>query len=191
MKEKKSIIQFNSPVILSFVAISFLVLVLGTITGGQSDLMLFCVYRSSFKNPLSYFRLFGHVLGHANFEHYFNNMCYILLLGPAIEEKYGHSDTILMILLTGLATGLVHILVSPYSALLGASGVVFCFIIISSMTGFEKGIPVTLILIIFLFLGKEIYNAFFVKDNVSQLTHIVGGFIGCGFGFLSKKVERK
>jgi len=41
------------------------------------------------------FRLFGHVLGHANWEHYMNNFLLILLLGPMLEEKYGSRELLL------------------------------------------------------------------------------------------------
>lgn len=188
----KTKVTYNSPVILSFAILSLIVLILSKVTMGVTNMLLFGVYRSSPLNPLTYIRLFGHVLGHANFEHYFSNMMYFLLLGPAIEEKYGSADTVLMIAITAVLTGIIHIILFPNSMLLGASGVVFCFIVISSMTGFKNGnIPLTLILVVILYLGQEVYSAFFVNDNVSQLTHIVGGIVGCAFGFLSKKVENK
>ena len=70
-RENKGIrISFNSPVILIFSIASLLVLGLSYMTGGVSDQLLFCVYRSSLSDPLTYFRFFGHVLGHANWEHF-------------------------------------------------------------------------------------------------------------------------
>lgn len=191
-RDMKKRITYNSPVILTFAAVSLVALILNALTGGISNKLLFAVYRSSPLNPLTYIRIFGHVLGHADFGHYFGNMMYFLLLGPAIEEKYGSSDTLLMIAATAIITGLVNMILFPNTALLGASGVVFCFIVISSMTGFKNGnIPLTLILVVILYLGQEVYSAIFVADNVSQLTHILGGIVGCAFGFLSKKVENK
>ena len=58
-------------------------------TNGWSTMNLFCVYRSSWRDPLGYIRLFGHVLGHANWEHFLNNMLLLLVVGPPMEEKYG------------------------------------------------------------------------------------------------------
>ena len=58
-RENKGIrISFNSPVILIFSIASLLVLGLGYMTGGVSDRLLFCVYRSSLSDPLTYFRFF-------------------------------------------------------------------------------------------------------------------------------------
>ena len=51
--------------ILTFFLLSLLVLFLDQWTGGWTTMHLFCVYRSSLKDPLFYIRLFGHVLGHA------------------------------------------------------------------------------------------------------------------------------
>ena len=62
------------------------------------------------------------------------NMMFFLLLGPGIEEKYGSKNTLIMIAVTALITGLVNYLFFPRAMLLGASGIVFCFIILSSMT---------------------------------------------------------
>jgi hypothetical protein len=88
------------------------------------------------------------------------------------------------IIVTALVTGLVHFIFFPGSALMGASGVVFMLIVLSSFTEMKKdGIPVTLILVVIFYLGSEIADAIFNRDNVSQLTHIVGGLCGMFFGF--------
>ena len=49
--------------------------------------LLFSVYRSSFLNPFTYFRLIGHVFGHADWEHFLGNITLILVVGPLLEEK--------------------------------------------------------------------------------------------------------
>ncbi len=63
-------LQYNSPVILTFFLLSLLVLFLDQWTDGWTTMHLFCVYRSSLKDPLFYIRLFGHVLGHASWHAY-------------------------------------------------------------------------------------------------------------------------
>lgn len=80
-------ISYNSPVVLSFAFISFIVLILNMVTKGKSNTLLFCTYRTSLADPLIYVRLFTHVLGHANIQHYINNMMLLLLIGPMLEEK--------------------------------------------------------------------------------------------------------
>ena len=82
-------LQYNSPVILTFFLLSLLVLFLDQWTDGWTTMHLFCVYRSSLKDPLFYIRLFGHVLGHASWDHFLNNMLLLLVVGPPMEEKYG------------------------------------------------------------------------------------------------------
>ncbi len=180
-------IQFNAPVILIFALVSLLVLGLGAITNNQSTYLLFSVYRSPMQDVFFWFRLFGHVLGHANFEHYFNNILILLLIGPILEEKYGSRNIILMIIFTALLTGILNVLLFD-TALLGASGIVFMFILLSSFTNVQKGrIPVTLFVIAGIYIGREVYDAVFGSDNISQITHIFGGLCGSLFGFWLNK----
>lgn len=191
MKSKLKKIQYNSPVVLTFAAISFVALILNCITGGWSNRAFFSVYRSSLANPLTYIRLFTHVLGHVDFSHFMNNMMYFLLLGPIIEEKYGSRNLLGIIAVTAFVTGVLNCLFFS-SGLLGASGIVFCFIILSSMTSIKDGkIPLTLILVCVLYMGQEIFNAVFVKDNISQFGHIIGGICGCVFGYITPKLKKK
>ena len=181
-------IRFNAPVILSFALLSLLALVLGTLTNDATTYRFFSVYRSSLSDPLTYVRFFGHVLGHAGYEHYMGNMLLLLLVGPGIEEKYGHKTMALCITITALVTGLVQFIFFPTTVLLGASGVVFMMIVLSSFTEMGKeGIPITLILVVIFYLGGELMDGLTTSDNVSQLTHIVGGLCGLVFGFSIKR----
>lgn len=106
MKSRRRI-TYNSPVVLSFVIISFGVMVLNYLTAGASNRLLFVTSHSPLTSPLTYVRFFTHVLGHAGWSHYISNMMYLLLLGPMLEEKYGSRAIIEVILITGLVTGLV------------------------------------------------------------------------------------
>lgn len=188
---KKIVIRFNAPVILTFALLSLLALLLGNWTNGAATHQYFSVYRSSLSDPLTYVRFIGHVLGHADYEHYMGNMLLLLLVGPGLEEKYGSGTMVWMILVTALVTGLVHFVFFPGSALLGASGVVFMMIVLSSFTAMRRGeIPVTLILVVIFYLGGEIMNGLFKKDNISQITHIVGGLCGLIFGFTVRRGRR-
>ena len=154
---KRFAIRFNAPVVLSFAIISLLVLVLDSVTGGASTARLFCVYRAPLTDPLTYVRFFTHVLGHSGYSHYMGNMLLLLLVGPGLEEKYGSRNLLLTIVITAFATGLVQFLLFPHSALLGASGVVFMMIVLSSFTEMKKGgIPLTMLLVVALYLGSEI-----------------------------------
>ncbi len=190
--KRRLVIRFNAPVILSFALLSLLALVLGTLTNDATTYRFFSVYRSSLSDPLTYVRFFGHVLGHAGYEHYMGNMLLLLLVGPGIEEKYGHKTTALCIAITALVTGLVQFIFFPTTVLLGASGVVFMMIVLSSFTEMGKeGIPITLILVVIFYLGGELMDGLTAADNVSQLTHIVGGVCGLVFGFSIKRRRHK
>ena len=186
MKKFRLHLQYNSPVILSFALCSLVVLGLSGLTGGKSNALLFCVYRSSLREPMTYPRFFLHVLGHGSYSHYLNNMLLLLIVGPAMEEKYGSRKIALFFSLTALVTGLVQFILFPGSALMGASGLVFMLIMLSSLAGAKDGaIPITLILVAVLYLGGEILNGLRQADQISQLTHIVGGILGIIFGFVS------
>lgn len=176
-------IQYNSTLILSYFFISLIVLILSKLTNKKSDTLLFSSYRSSLLNPLTYIRLFTHVLGHQNWRHFSNNFLYILLIGPMIEEKYGTLNLLWMIIITAGITGIINSLISKNS-ILGASGIVFMFIILSSFVNIEAGkIPLTLILIFIFYIVNEIIDGLFKKDNVSHLGHLIGALSGFIFGF--------
>ena len=176
-------IQYNSPVILTFALVSLGVLLLGEWTGGASTALCFSVYRAPLTDPFTYLRFFGHVLGHADYNHYIGNMTLLLVIGPPLEERYGSKNLLEIIAATALISGLVQFLCFPGTALLGASGIVFMLIILSSLSGGEKGrIPLTLILVYIIYIGGEIADGILQADNISQLTHIIGGTCGAVFG---------
>lgn len=179
----KRIIQYNAPTTLTFALISFLVLLIGQATDGASTMKYFCVYRSSLTDVLTYPRFFTHVLGHSNFAHYAGNMTLLLVLGPALEERYGSLTMFWTILATAFLSGLIQWLLFPGSALLGASGIVFMMILMSSLGGSRgRGIPLTLILVFIIYIGGEIVDGVTLADNVSHLTHIIGGLCGAVIG---------
>lgn len=185
---RKVSVSFNAPVILGFTILCFVVLVLDQVTMRATTNALFSVYRSSLLSPLTYVRFFGHVLGHAGWEHFIGNIMLILIVGPLLEEKYGSSNILFVILTTALVTGVIHFIFFPGVRLLGASGVVFAFILLSSLTSITEGkIPLTFILVAVIYIGAQIYQGVFIRDNVSNLTHIAGGVIGSCLGFVMNK----
>ena len=183
---KKLVIRFNAPVVLLFALLSLLVLLLDGWTGGVSTTRFFCVYRSSLADPLTY------VLGHSGYSHYMNNMLLLLLVGPGLEEKYGSRNLLMTILVTALVTGLVQFIFFPGTALLGASGVVFMMIVLNSFTEMRRGgIPLTMLLVVALYLGNEVVDGLSESDNISQMTHIVGGLCGVVFGFSLARAKKR
>ena len=182
--KKKLRVTFNSPVVLSVVAISFIATLLNYLTSGVSGQLLFMTYRSSLLSPMTWIRAFTHIFGHADWEHLIANMSYLLLLGPMLEEKYGSRTLVEVIAVTALATSLTNYLFFPETALCGASGVVFAFILLSSFTSFKEGeIPLTFLLVAIFFLGQQIFEGITLKDNISNTGHIVGGIVGGLLGY--------
>lgn len=184
-------IQYDSPVILTFALLSLIALIANSVTDGWVNANICSVYRSSLTDPLTYVRLFCHVLGHADLSHFFGNICLLLVLGPVVESRYGCGNVLLSIVITAFVSGLFHFIFFPGTALLGASGIVFLMIFLSSISGIRGGnIPVSLILVALIYLGQEIYSMIFVSDSISQITHIIGGLCGIICGALMARKKR-
>jgi len=185
-------IQYNAPVTLTFVLVCLAVLGISALSGGKSNVMLFSVYRSPLSDPLAYIRVFTHVMGHAGIDHYFSNFMLALFIGPIVEEKYGSKRMLIMMAITAFITGIINILFFPGIMLLGASGIVFMLIILSSFVNLQSGrIPVTFILVIGIYIGREIFLGISVQDNISRLSHIAGGICGAGIGYYLNRHKLK
>lgn len=188
MRLGKIKISFNSPVILGFTVICVLALILDFLTSGFTTNLLFSQYHSSLANPLTYVRFIGHIFGHANWEHFIGNIMMLLVVGPLLEEKYGSANLLGIMFLTALVTGVVNYILFPQVQMLGASGVVFALILLSSITSMKNGeIPLTFILVAVIYLGEQVIDGIFVQDNIANLSHILGGIVGAVFGFSVNK----
>ncbi len=176
-------IKYNSPVVLTYTLVCVIVLILSESLGPFfRDIFTVQGHFGSYSNPVNYFRLVSHIAGHGSWGHLLGNFTFILLLGPILEEKYGSRELAMMIIATGLITGVLNILFFS-NGLLGASGIVFMFIILSSISNAKSGeIPLTFILVSALFIGEEIMHSL-RPDQVSQFAHILGGACGGMFGF--------
>ena len=176
--------HYKSILILTYFFVSVAVLILKYITAGKSNDILFSSYRSSPFNPLTYVRLFTHVLGHSDWKHLSNNFLYILLIGPMIEEKYGTINLLIMILITAGVIGIINSIFGR-KRILGASGIVFMLIMMSSFVNIEETkIPLTLILIFIFYVVNEIIDGLIKKYNITHMGHIIGAVCGCLYGYI-------
>ena len=158
-KNRQLSISFNSPVVLIFSLICLISLGLGVLTGGRTTTLFFSVYRSSLSDPLTYVRFIGHVFGHAGWDHLISNLMLLLIVGPMLEEKYGSVNLLFVILITAIVTGVVNFVFFPNVRLLGASGVVFAFILLSSFASMRAGsIPMTFLLVAIIYIGGQLYD---------------------------------
>ncbi|GHV26022.1 hypothetical protein AGMMS4952_05180 [Spirochaetia bacterium] len=178
-------IKYNSPTVLTYAFLSAIVLLLTQLFFHSMTRNWFMVPGRGTFDPSRirhWINLFTHIIGHANWSHLINNFAFILLIGPMLELTYGSLKLLLMIGITALITGVMNVFLFR-TALLGASGVVFMMILLSSFTNFTEGeIPLTFILILALYLGRELFNSF-SENNVSEFAHIVGGLCGSLFGY--------
>lgn len=195
-------LKYNSPVVLTYALLCSLILLLNDLLGSESAgntiTDLFTIFPAvhpenqpnPWANPLWYFRMVSHAIGHAHWEHLVGNFTLILLVGPILEEKYGSRDLFVMMFVTALMTGILQLIFFE-SALLGASGIAFMLILLSSFTNSKAGyVPMTFIVVVALFLGREILNIF-ENNNISEFTHIIGGVLGAFFGFALEGKQSK
>jgi len=180
-------IKYNAPTVLSFTLLCALVLLLDRTVFPHLIENWFMVpgkgiFRAGSINH--WVTILTHAAGHADWTHLINNLTLMLLIGPMLEENYGSGELLLMIVITAAVTGILNILFFR-SYLLGASGVVFMMILLSSFTNFSQGeIPLTFILVLILYMGVQIFSNL-DSENISHFAHIIGGLCGSFFGFFS------
>ncbi len=184
-------IDYNAPFCLTFCLVAMVVMVANNLTGGWLTGHLFSLPGSAgFGDWTTYPRLLLYPLGHAGAPHLFANLTVLLLVGPMLEEMYGSLLLLALAMVTAVVTGLIMILFFSGS-LVGASGIVFAFIILSSFANARSGaIPLTFLLICMIFLGGEVIRALSQQDNIAQFAHIVGGLLGGAAGFyIARRAE--
>lgn len=193
MAKFKFKLTYNCPIVLTYAAVCLVLLGVNAVTGGWFNAnVMICYGHPSWLDPMTYVRCITYFFGHSSWEHYASNMLLMLLVGPIVEEKYGSGNLAFMIMITGVASGVLCSLFFPAnSGIIGASGIVFMMIILSAFTNVRKGeIPLSLILVAAIYLGREIVSAF-TPDNVSQFGHIIGGVFGLFWGIYYYKTKFK
>ncbi len=184
-------LELNSPVVIWFTVLAFVVLMFGYATSGASTAALFVCRRSRISDPMMWIRMFTYIFGHEDITHFVNNFTIITLTGPMLEEKYGSKQLMMMMAVTAVVGGAANVIFTT-NGMLGASGIAFLFIILCSCTSVKSGsIPLTLVLVVAIYIGQEILTGFTTTDNVSHLTHILGGVCGIFFGMAHIKEHPK
>ena len=118
------------PVVLTFSLICTAIFFIDRPTGGAMTNEWFTLHANfSLARPGDWLTIFSYVIGHANIQHLLGNLTFILLLGPILEEKYGSRNLLIMMGLTALITGVLNLALFD-TGVLGASGIVFMFIIL-------------------------------------------------------------
>ena len=140
-----SLVDVDCPLTLSFLLLCACVFVCDSSLSPSGIIMshnFFAVHpRQAFQvaSPLSYWRLFSHCLGHVSWQHLRGNMVSLLLVAPACERHYGSLQLSKIIACTAVACGLAHIALGPADTIqMGASGVVFCMILLNSLVSVRR-----------------------------------------------------
>lgn len=179
-------IHYDAPLTLNFSLVCVLVFVINSLLPGFTASWFTLYPQFQFTTWHSYFQLISYAFGHASIGHLLGNLSFILLLGPVLEERFGTKRLAAITGITILFTSVIFLLLFK-QAILGASGVVFMMIILTSYRNLKDGkIPLTFILVVLLFLGKEIL-AGFEEDQISQSAHLVGGLCGGVIGYVMQK----
>lgn len=136
--------------------------------------------------------LLTYPIPHSGLLHLKGNFVLILLLGPALEERFGSIRLLVMMAVTALVTGFAHVALNPGGGLVGASGIAFMCITLLSISSMRGGrLPMTFALVAGLLLVSElgdlIHEDFAGRGGrVSQTAHILGGVMGALLGYLTK-----
>lgn len=186
-------ITYNAPVTLTFALVSALILLIDTLFLNNNLIpAIFTVPGNPnfhFNQPLDYLRLILHIFGHSDWNHLISNMAFILLLGPMLEERYGSGILSLMMIVTSLVTGVLNACFSTFP-MVGSSDIAFMMILLASFTSLSKNeIPLSFILILILYIGREIVTHQ-QKDNIAIIAHIAGGLCGSLFAFLATPKQK-
>ena len=161
-------IVVNAPVLLGFVLLCVTIHIVSSVFPGFSKILGMDDRFTQFWNPFSYISFVSHVLAHSDWGHLQGNMVHLLLVGPAVEHSFGSTNLFLIIIIVAVSSAFVHLAIGKaYTFQLGASGVVFACILLSSLVTASNGtIPLSFVIVATWWMGGEMWNFFFAGDAV-------------------------
>lgn len=197
-------VAYDAPVTLTFVIVSAIIFLLNILlaksgkAGGLQSLLASPTSQAGVlpfivKQPLSYLRLlfyiFGAMAGGASL--LFTNLILIMLLGPAMEERYGSVIIGIMIFVSALFAGVLNACFCETS-LVGAVPLVSMMIFLNAFMSFsKKKFPLSFAAVMVLFVLLQIFSG---AGAVQIIICIAGGLCGSLFAFLTSpkmKAEKK
>lgn len=137
---------------------------------------------------VSYMFLHGDDLPHIIF-----NMIGLVVFGSDIERKFGSSNFLKIYLISGIVSGICHILFID-KPVLGASGAVWSLMVMYALYNPENifhiyfFIPVKIKYIVSVFFIIELYLSVLGNDGTSHIAHIGGALMGFIFYRLNKHI---
>lgn len=196
-KRKKIKIIFDAPITLIFCFACLGIFVFTKCVLKKEFLTLFSVPSAFFGNApfntssiLDYFRLIFHIFGHKNWNHLITNLCFILLLAPKIERKFGRTVFLMMIFVATLVSGVLNVCFGS-SLVMGANSIVFMLILLTALTALQKQtIPFSVIALVCLFVSNEIFGGN-TTNGFSEATNLFGGIVASLFGLIKPEKKQK
>ena len=203
-------VAYDAPVTLTFVIVCALIFLLNMLLAksgksmglekllasptNQAGVLPFIV-----KQPLSYLRLLLYIFGSGQAggvfaggaSVLFTNLILIMLLGPAMEERYGSVIIGIMIFVSALFSGVLNACFCEAS-LVGAVPVVSMMIFLNAFMSFsKKKFPLSFAAVMVFFVLLQIFEG---EGAIRIIICIAGGLCGSLFAFLTSpkmKAEKK
>ncbi len=187
--------SYDAPVTLSFVIICALLFLLNTLViknGALGKILASPTTQAGalpfiLKQPVSYLRLLLYIFGSGEVNNFITYILIVLLLGPAMEERYGSVIIGIMIFVAALFSGVLNACFCVES-LTGPVPVVCMMIFLTAFMSFSnKTVPITFLATIIFFVYFSITSGI---GAVRLIICIAGGLCGSLFAFLtSPKVK--
>ena len=132
---------------------------------------------------------------HGNWVHLFVNCIALAGSGFIVEKDIGHSKFIIAFLASGVASGLTHSILYPFSSvpLIGASGAIFgiialLFLLMPFKITYALVIPLPSVLVGIMLSLVELYSLWAPMDvTIAHDAHITGFVSGCIYAFIIDK----
>ncbi len=203
-------LSYDAPVTLTFVIVCAVIFLINMLLakGGKADglqkLLSSPTAQSGtlpfiVKSPVSYLRLLLYMFGSSGAgtgvaggaSVLFTNLILIMLLGPAMEERYGSVIIGIMIFVSALFAGVLNACFCETS-LVGAVPLVSMMIFLNAFMSFsKKKFPLSFAAVMVLFVLLQIFSG---AGAVQIIICIAGGLCGSLFAFLTSpkmKAEKK
>lgn len=200
MAKKKIKLKFvyDAPVTLSFALAVLVIFILDTFAfkGKLSGQWLLSPTAAggflpfAFSDFASILRLFLHVFGYTDPSFLLCNLIFVLLLGPAMEERYGSVIIGIMIFVAALFSGVLYACFCKVPAC-GAEPIVFMLVLLCTMMHLSRSkVSASSLVVIALFIGMLV-----LRKNMNGVIGVViiaaGGLCGSLFAFLTSPKARK
>lgn len=162
---------------------------------GEQMLALFALQSPAIQNHFAVWQLVTYMFLHGNFFHIFFNMFALWMFGGEVERRLGSSKFLQYYLLTGIAGGLLQLVVNwgAPSIIYGASAAIYGVLLAFGLLFPDR--PITLLLFFILpvqmkartmvaiFIGISLVlgfqsQIFGVGDHVAHFAHLGGAFAG-------------